>query len=272
MITYDNSLCDKCGVCLITCHEHCIKLTEGGISIDHEICSTCTHCIAVCHKQAISWNRIPPKRIDRELLPTPQQLREFLQSRRSDFHFKDTPIDRELLKEIAIMGKYSPTNNYEMDVVIVDDRKIIDQLEGLCMKKVRLIDSLIFRFKPMTLLAKWIDPAFKKDEAKIKASRTNPGMFSGATALMVVVGDPRVMYTDLSAQYFIYNMQLYAKSLGIGSRPSGGGKWFLTKNAAARKLLRIPSNKSIQAILFLGYPSIEYCNSAQGLAPGIWFA
>ncbi len=87
MITYDNTKCDKCGLCLTTCHEHCIELTEEGISINHESCSTCTHCIAVCPQQVVSWNHIPSQKIKKELLPTSEQLKEFLKSRRSEFHF-----------------------------------------------------------------------------------------------------------------------------------------------------------------------------------------
>lgn len=272
MITFDNTKCTKCGLCLITCHEHCIVLHEEGIKIDYETCSTCTHCIAVCPEQAIGWNNIPAQKINRDMLPTNQQIKEFLQSRRSDFHFEDRKIERAILQDIATMGKYSPTNNYDMDVIIVDSPDIISALEQLCARKVKLLDYLFFRFRPMTMITKWFDPAFKKDEAKIKGARgKKTKTFAGAAALIMVIGDSRIMYTELSAQYFLYNMQLYSKTLGIGSRPSGGGKWFLAKNKSARRILDIPKYKSIQAILFLGYPSLQYANKAEGIRPKIYF-
>lgn len=272
MVTYDNTKCTKCGQCLITCHEHCIFLSDEGIGINYESCSTCTHCIAVCPEQAIGWNNIPSQKINTDILPTSRQIKEFLKSRRSDFHFEDREIEREILKDIAVMGKYSPTNNYDMDVIIVDNPDIINSLERLCARKVKFLDYLFFRFKPMTMITKWFDPAFKKDEAKIKAARGKKGKtFSGATALIIVIGDRKIMYTELSAQYFLYNMQLYAKTLGLGSRPSGGGKWFLAKSKSARRILDIPKNKTIQAILFLGYPSLQYVNKAEGIAPKMYF-
>jgi NAD-dependent dihydropyrimidine dehydrogenase PreA subunit/nitroreductase len=271
MITYDNAKCTKCGLCLEACHEHCIELTDEGIRIHHDLCSTCTHCIAICPQQAVSWNQVPAQKINRTLLPTSEQIKEFLKSRRSDFYFTNRKIDRELLKDIAVMGKYSPTNNYEMDVIVVDSLEVIGALEKLCYRKVNLIDRFIFRFRPMAFLGKWLSPEFKKADAKIKAGRHKKEIFAGATALIFVIGDSRIWYTELSAQYFPYNMQLYAKTWGIGSRPSGGGKLLLAGNKTARKLLDIPKHKSIQGLLFLGYPSLQYINKAEGIAPFIHF-
>jgi len=134
-----------------------------------------------------------------------------------------------------------------------------------------VIKFLFFKLNPLSLIIKWLTPDFKKIKPKLKSGGGKKEFFSGATALIIVIGDSRIRYTELSAQYFLYNMQLYAKTLGIGSRPSGGGKYFLAGSDAAKKILDIPRHKSIQAILFLGYPSIQYVNKAEGIAPDISF-
>ncbi len=256
---------------MITCHENCIELTDDGIKINYETCSTCTHCIAVCPTQVTSWNHIPSERINTNILPTSAQVKEFLKSRRSDFHFDKRKIDRALLKDIATIGKYSPTNNYDMDAIIVDSPEIMETLGNECLKRVKFLRRLFFEFWPFKLFTKWFTPEFKQAEAKIKHLPGKTEMFSGAVALIIVVGNSRIRFTEQSAQYFLYNMQLYAKSLGIGSRPSGGGKMFLSNNKKARKVLSVPKDKSIQGILFLGYPSLNYVNKAEGIAPVISF-
>jgi len=64
---------------------------------------------------------------------------------------------------------------------------------------------------------------------------------------------------------------LYAKTLGIGSRQSNAGKMFLAKDKETRKLLENPDGKRIQAMLFCGYPALEYKNKVEGISPRIYF-
>jgi Fe-S-cluster-containing hydrogenase component 2 len=271
MVTYDNSKCMQCALCIKTCHEYCISLTDGGIEIDHHLCSTCTQCIAICPNQALSWNNIPAKKINKDMLPTKAQLREFLKARRSERHFTKKKISRELLKEIAMMGKYSPTNNYDMDVIIVDSEEIIQKLGEICLKKSKRLYKLIYKPKIMRWIGKQVSPEYEKAEVKFIESFKRKSFFSEATALIIIIGDPRIRLTELSAQYFLYNMQLYAKTLGIGSRQSNAGKMFLAKDKEAKKLLEIPKGKRIQAMLFCGYPALEYKNKVEGIKPRIYF-
>ena len=77
MITYDNKKCKQCGLCIKTCHEYCISLVNGAIKINHDLCSSCTQCIAICPSQALSWNNIPSKKINKDILPSSIQLKEF---------------------------------------------------------------------------------------------------------------------------------------------------------------------------------------------------
>ena len=167
MITYDRTKCLKCGLCVQTCHEYCIVLGEEGLRIDHSLCSTCTQCIAICPNQALSWNHIPPARINKEILPSRQQLEEFLKARRSERHFKKTRIPRDALRKIAAIGKYSPTNNYNIDVIIVDSEENIAQLEALCLKKAKRMYNFFFRSKWMQIIGKKISPEYEKQKVKL---------------------------------------------------------------------------------------------------------
>jgi len=42
-------------------------------------------------------------------------------------------------------------------------------------------------------------------------------------------------------------------------------------NIAPRLKDEIPKNKKIQAVLFLGYPSLKYSNKVEGIGPRIYF-
>ncbi|NIM91491.1 MAG: hypothetical protein GTO17_11150 [Candidatus Aminicenantes bacterium] len=271
MITINNAKCNKCGLCIKTCHEYCIELNEEGIGIDYSLCSTCTQCIAVCPNQTLSWNNISPERIDRRILPSSTQLKEFLKARRSERHFKKKKIPRESLEELAVMGKYSPTNNYDIDVIIVENEEVIRQVDRICLEKANRMYNLYYKPKLMRWIGKRLSPEYEKQEVKFIENFKKKSIFAGATALIILVADPRIKLTELSAQFFLYNIQLYAKTLGIGSRQSNGGKYFLANDKKAKKILEIPKNKKIQAVLFLGYPSIKYSNKVEGISPKIYF-
>lgn len=271
MITIDNSKCDQCGLCIKTCHQGCIKLAMGGIALDYSTCSTCTHCIAICPQQALCWNHVPSQRIDVNLLPDRNALKEFFKARRSDFHYKELSVDRRLLEEIARIGKYAPTNNYNIDVIIVDDKKVIRQLELLCVRGVKRIYNSLFKPRITRWMISQLSPEIKQAGVKMKSSIEKRQIFHQAPVLIIIIADPRIRLTVESVQYFMYNMQLYAKSIGIGSRVSGGGKRFLSKSKTAKKLLKIPDDRTIQGILTMGYPMFQYLNKVEGLSPKIYY-
>lgn len=271
MVTIESNKCDQCGLCIKTCHQRCIELDTNGITIDNNLCSKCTHCIAICPQQALSWNQVLPQLIDESLLPTQEQLREFLMARRSAFHYEDRPIDRAQLKDIVTMGKYSPTNNYNIEVAIVDDLQIIRQLESLCIQGIKRIYNTLFKPKIMRWLIGQLSPEIDQAGIKMEASMEAKRIFHNAPVLLVILADPRIRLTVESVQYFMYNIQLYAQTVGIGSRVSGGGKRFLTRSKVARKLLGIPKGRSIEGILTMGYPQFKYQNKVEGIVPQIYY-
>lgn len=244
---------------------------EQGIEIDFSLCSTCTQCIAICPERALSWNFIPPTKIDKEILPSRIQLKEFLKARRSDRHFKKKKIPRDVLEEIAFVGKYSPTNNYNIDVIIVDSKEVIAELDTICLKKAKRMYNLYFRSKWIRSIGRHLSPEYDKQRVKFEENIKKNTLFCGAPSLIILIADPRIKLTELSAQFFLYNMQLYAKTWGIGSRQSNAGKYFLGHDSDARKILKIPDKRRIQAILFLGYPFLEYSNMVEGRKPQIYF-
>lgn len=272
MVIVNKEKCIGCRQCEGICHTHSIKVTECGVSIDNLLCSTCTQCIVICPVQALSWDNIESKKINADILPKPEQIKEFLKARRSIRKFKDKPIERNILEDIAIMSKYAPTNNYNIDVIIVDDQSLINELETECIKFIQRAYNVFYKHKIIFNFMKKITPAMNSTD-KIKMERTlkRGNVFQGAPVLMILAADKRISHTELSSQYALYNMALYAQSLGIGSCISGAGKSILSRSKKAKKLLNLPKHKYIQAILFLGYSNINFRNKVEGIKPKIRF-
>jgi pyruvate formate lyase activating enzyme len=54
MISYNNSLCNKCAQCIDVCDVQAISLIEGGVRIDRERCIiNCTKCVDTCGPRAL---------------------------------------------------------------------------------------------------------------------------------------------------------------------------------------------------------------------------
>jgi ferredoxin len=271
MVTYDRSKCEKCGSCIKTCHEYCITMNDDGIIIDYSLCSTCTQCIAICRTHSLNWNDIKSEEIDKSLLPDSMQIAEFLKSRRSDRYFRKDRIDRDILNKIAVMGKYSPTNNYGIDVIIIDDVNVIRLIMNECLEKTKKLYNLVFKPVFMQRLGNFLSPEYEKAKIKFEKKIESRQVLQDAPVLVVLFADPRIRLTELSAQFFLYNMQLFAKTLGIGSRESYGGKMFVSNSKKVIKMLGIPKDKKIQGFLFLGYPEFEFVNKVEGISPNIYF-
>ncbi len=205
-----------------------------------------------------------------DLLPRPEQMQEFLKYRRSIRKFKDKAIEKDLLKSLANISKYAPTNNQEIDIIIVDDKPLIEQLESKCISFINKTYKIFYRPKIVFGLLRRIMPSINEiDKVKIERTLKRGNIFQNAPALIILLADSRIPHTELSCQYALYNISLYAQSLGLGTCISGAGKMVLSKNKKIRRLLGIPYNKRIMGILFLGYPDVKFPNKVEGIEPKI---
>lgn len=269
MITVEQESCSLCGLCARICHESCIILParsdEAALQINDELCSTCTQCIAICPRQALAWNGVPPVRYDRSRLPTTAQMTELLKQRRTVWNFKDKPVPRTLIAEIVSFGVYAPTNNYELRAIVVDDRTLIEALDQIIMRFTGWFYSLLYRWRPVyTLLRAFTRLVDEKGRVKIERGLARGRTFDVAPAAVVFIADDRrILFSEASAQYALYNIILYAQVQGIGSRIKAAGPMALDRSRRARRWLGLQKREHILATLELGYPAVRFSNKVE---------
>jgi nitroreductase len=239
--------------------------------IDHGLCSTCTQCIAICPQRALSWDRVPPVAYAPGRLPSTEQLDELFKQRRTVRRFKKTKIERALVAEIVGYGIYAPTNNYDLRAIVVDDPAILETLDAIIMRFLSWIYNLLFRPSFVFHLVRAITPAISpKTKVKIQHGLKTGRVFDSLpAALVVIVGDRRVVLSEASAQYALYNMILYAQAKEIGSRINGGVPLTLDRSKRARQCLGLCKHEHILATLELGYPAVRFKNKVEGKAMSI---
>jgi hypothetical protein len=94
--------------------------------------------------------------------------------------------------------------------------------------------------------------------------KTGRAFDSLPAALVFVVGDRRIILSEASSQYTLYNMILYAQARGIGSRINGGIPLTLGRSKRARSCLGLQKHEHILAALELGYPAVRFRNKVEG--------
>jgi NAD-dependent dihydropyrimidine dehydrogenase PreA subunit/nitroreductase len=269
MIEIDLNRCNSCGLCIKICHESCVHLNDDVLTIDHQFCSTCTQCIAICPEQALSWDHIQPDSFDKSLYPRPEQMKELFMERRTIRDYSSQKINRSILEEIAGMAIYAPTHNFNLRVIIIDDEEIIKK-----------IDSLIYRFS--VNIYKWIykpgiflwfikqfapNQEFEYLKAKpklVNVQKRNRGFKTKPAAIMMIAGDKRVPLTLESAQYALYNIDLYAQTKAIACRNLVGNQMILNGNKKFRKLIGLSNSERIFGTLTMGFPAVKFRNKVNG--------
>ena len=75
-------------------------------------CIVCGHCVAVCPTGSVEHGDFPPQKVhpvDRELLPSPEQVMLLCKARRSNRAFTAKPVPEETLDRILEAAHRAPT-------------------------------------------------------------------------------------------------------------------------------------------------------------------
>ena len=157
-----------------------------------------------------------------------------IMARRSIRQYKDTPVARELLEQIAICGVNAPNamNKQQWEVRIVDDQNFLNEVTEL-MK----VD--------MPFFAKSDDPKFRN-------------AFRNATALIAVAcPDDHLGMALINVGLMGENMCLAAQELGLGTCVMVGPSEFLATNEKAKPYLDrlgFSEGYKLRYVLGVGYP------------------
>jgi nitroreductase len=188
-----------------------------------------------------------------------------LRQRRTVRQYKEQPVERALLEEIAAYGIYAPTNHYHLRALLIDDPRVLDRLQAYGGRALKRIYGLFYKHKPVFNLLRRLTPAMQeKDKVKLEAGLESGTAFTVAPALIVVVGNATIAHAEASAYCALYNMVLAAQVRGLGSTISGGLKLLLNPQPAARAALGLRRGERILAALYVGHPAVKFRNKVEG--------
>ncbi len=141
MITIDENLCKKDGLCVSECPVSILSMKDSEsipevVAAVEKNCLLCGHCVAVCPHGALSHEATPlascPE-IDKDLTIDKAQAVQFLRSRRSVRQFKDKQIERQTIEQLIKVASYAPTgsNTQMVEWVVFNDKAKLLEMSKL---------------------------------------------------------------------------------------------------------------------------------------------
>lgn len=248
LILVDREKCNRDCICELECPFDLIYYGEDGYPrlrrAAKKHCIACGHCVSVCPSQALDLkmlrleNCVP---IDRKLQPAPEQVAQFLKSRRSIRTFKKKPVDRADLEWMLDVARYAPSAHNLQPVrwKIISDQDVIEQLT--------------------TCIVDWMD-AHKLFPGVVRAWRTqhDDKVLRHAPHLVVayapIDGESPSADCSIACTY----LELAGHSKGIGACWAGFLMNAVEHTDHINKVLNIPDGFRIYGALMLGYTKFRY--------------
>ena len=139
-------------------------------------------------------------------------------------------------------------------------------------KRIFRVSSHIYKwlYKPRIIqrIIKFLAPGseheYLKAKPKLEASLARGRNFrTRVPAIVFIVAEKGLPLTLESAQYALYNIDLYARTRGLGCRNLVGNQMFLNTKKF-RKSIGLKKRERIYGTMALGYPAIKFRNKVNG--------
>jgi nitroreductase/NAD-dependent dihydropyrimidine dehydrogenase PreA subunit len=258
LLNVDLEKCKRDGICAAVCPASIIEfktkeafpaMIDGG----DELCIRCGHCVAVCPHGAMSHANIsteecPPVR--KELNLQPDQVEQFLRSRRSIRAYKEKQVDRDVLTKLIELASFAPSGHNTQPVnwrVIYDSDEVL-RLAGIVADWMR---SLIKEGSPLAA-------SLHMDRVVAAWEAGKDRICRGAPHVIVAHAPADERTAPAACTIALTYLELATPSFGLGACWAG---YF---NAAANswpplaEALGLPEGHVSFGAMMVGHPKFKY--------------
>lgn len=264
--------CTRCGRCYTVCSSYVLAQDGKGSEIEvvrPDMCIGCGQCVCICPTEAFHHSGVEDgsiRKIERELLPSPEGVLELIRSRRSNRTMTDKDIPQRSLEMIQEAARCAPTaeNSRNVTVRLITDGELLSKIENKVMHHFMMLAKPLM-WKPVKALLQRFSPTLYKQalELSLMNEKRQRGLRPAtvdcrAILLITAPKKSRFGYQDCNLAY--QNASLMAESLGVsqvylGFVQTAFEMWGVKKTA---RLLGLPKREKVFAIMALGMPALRY--------------
>lgn len=261
--------CTRCNLCSLACPARIIRAATATappepVAGAAASCIDCGHCVAICPPAALVHRSMTPEQcppLQRELLPTPEQAKHFLRSRRSIRNFRPEPVTREVLTRLIDIASHAPTghNSQTVEWHVVDQGAEVNRLAG------HVVDWMRYTMEtsPKAATAMGLDRVVAAWEKGVdRVCRSSP-------QLIIAHAGGKDRFAPLSVPIALSYLELCAPLHGVGT--CWGGYFNLAARSwpALQQALPLPDGNLSYGVLLVGRPRYEYSRLPLRRAPRI---
>lgn len=138
-IDIESNTCTKCSKCVKVCPAYILTQEKPKQPIglrNVQSCIACGHCVAACPTDSVVHSEFPKQKVhavNRDILPSPEQVMELIRSRRSNRAFLSTAVPQEYLAQIVNAANLAPTasNGQEVCFTLVTNEDLLKQISDI---------------------------------------------------------------------------------------------------------------------------------------------
>lgn len=256
-LNIDRTKCKRDGICVEECPRHLIELAGGEgfptVTPENEYyCMTCGHCIAVCPHGAMSLPNMPVEtcpELKRDFLPSWDQTRHFLRSRRSIRVYQDKAVDRQTIRELIDTARYAPTasNSQTIHWTVITGRERLLEISRMTIDWMRgIIGS-----QNSPSAAYFVPVVSGWDKGYDRILRTAPNL--------IIASAPKEASNGLvDCAIALTYLELAALAKGLGTCWAGLLQAAMLGTPALREETGLPVGHTAHYPMMIGYPKFKY--------------
>jgi nitroreductase/NAD-dependent dihydropyrimidine dehydrogenase PreA subunit len=273
LVTIDPELCRKDGLCVRVCRKVFSQEKEGSVPVvaHAEFCNSCGHCVLVCPTGAIRLAGCVPEMVHpvkSNLIPTYEQVREMVVSRRSTRSFSARAVEREIIEKVINGARFAPSAKNTQStrfIVILEKSRLAaiaeETARWLGKAALRLNNPLWRKLYRLSGARDAEDITRYIGQFELIAAGMREGrdlILFGAPVVLLFHADRAIRFAEANANLALQNATYIARSLGIGSFYTGYVVTACGHCKAMRRLIELPPGHMVYGGLALGYPLVEF--------------